>query len=72
MLAHDKESGLGSPTYVIENIQESEKKTESGDAKKWLETVIGYVVHNQFTRGLHEFAVIWHFYLLSFLTQAVQ
>ena len=26
MLAHDKESGLGSPTYVIENIQESEKK----------------------------------------------
>ena len=26
MLAHDKESGLGSPAYVIENIQESEKK----------------------------------------------
>ena len=34
MLAHDKEIGLGSPAYVIENIQESKKKTESGDAKK--------------------------------------
>ena len=32
MLAHDKEIGLGSPAYVIENIQESKKKAESGDA----------------------------------------
>ena len=26
MLAHNKESGLGSPAYSIENIQESKKK----------------------------------------------
>ena len=27
MLAHDKESGLGSPAYVIENIQKFHSQT---------------------------------------------